>query len=332
MDSTDKDLLAALPKNVDDCEVDKPSQNRNGKETVELEQQKVGEKDISVQQSHAMEVEDIPEDMVVDGGQPPDIKDSQGVQDMEVMNNTLDGITLASEVDTIGEDEEVRQFLHAFEENKGVDLMETEHVSKVPPDDPGDTLKSCSDTGKSKAASRKAAVASIKGLVLANQPDSPDKALSSTECAEGKDENPISPVPLDKSLERIFGAGATQLAEEISTRRDIQDESDMSDVPPIVTSTPDKGTDLSSKKRFRGEENRNLGVSGIVGSGSVSPSGDQASMDPKKQKLGEIGEEGTMVDDDGLQDTSSVNSEISSAISHELDQLRQQGKDPNATC
>ena len=108
----------------------------------------------------------------------------------------------------------------------------------------------------------------------------------------------------------------------------IQDESDVSDVPPIGTSTPDKGTDLSSKKRFRGEENRNLGVSGIVGSGSVSPSGDQASMDPKKQKLGEIGKEGTMVDDDGLQDTSSVNSEIS----HELDQLRQQGKDPNATC
>ena len=66
---------------------------------------------------------------------------------------------------------------------------------------------------------------------------------------------------LDKSLERIFGTGATLLAEKLEetnahgTSEVMQDT--LNNIPPVNTGTPDR--DLLSKKKLRA---RSIGITG----------------------------------------------------------------------
>ena len=103
----------------------------------------------------------------------------------------------------------------------------------------------------------------------------------------------IGALPLDKSFEKIFGTGATQLALEFESKgrgsihgiSDRSSESDPGDaeILPVDSSTPEK--DSVSKKRIRGEESMSSrGSAGTVrGDGSVDK--DSLVLDSKKQKM-----------------------------------------------
>ena len=159
------------------------------------------------------------------------------------MNDTLDEINMGDV--TLGEDEQVMNFLqNAGNQGNlaiGGDLKTPpDPGDKIPPDDPGDRSGTIDDLGK----------------VGDHQSESVSLGPRST----GLSKYELDTI-LDKSLERIFGTGATLLAEKLEetnahgTSEVMQDT--LNNIPPVNTGTPDR--DLLSKKKLRA---RSIGITG----------------------------------------------------------------------
>ena len=110
-----------------------------------------------------------------------------------------------------------------------------------------------------------------------------------------REDLPLSPVvgsPLNKTLETIFGEGATQLAEEFERREavahgtcsslsDIENGNQMS---PIEASTPDRAN--ATKKRVRGGNTTAVSLKTSVK--DVSDVSEHLNLDAKKPRTGSV--------------------------------------------
>ena len=142
--------------------------------------------------------------------------------------------------------------------------------------------------------------------------------------------SPAGELLLDKTLETIFGAGATQLAEEFEGEKTVahnisNSSSDVdkdNELSPIDVSTPDRSN--SSKKRFRVGN-----ITSVSGESSVKAKIEDVSdgdLDAKKQRTGSVG------DKDGNVEQSAETSLVSSEAGSGLDAPNDQEKTPVPGC
>ena len=101
---------------------------------------------------------------------------------------------------------------------------------------------------------------------------------------------------VDKSLERIFGEGATRLAIELMNKSAEQDNDKASGDNQSMLQSSTPARDTISNKRLRGEETSFGDLSIIIdhGEGSkVEVSGSDSLVEAKKQKLTDLGSAGS---------------------------------------